>query len=171
LNNPNCYVTSADERSRNKNETQTNKCSGLGEKLKSLSSATRAGATETGEHKMRYAILLLTVLIMTLACTQDVAGIDSSKDTARTILFTVTGSMGECLYVTYTNAEGGSTIIDNCMVPFSVAVDVPATSTIQITAGKRPDGNITVCVIENSAIIGYNIAKGEDMEAQWIEGQ
>ena len=122
---------------------------------------------------MKKILFTIVALLLIAGCNQDVTGpaTDSGTDATRTILFTVTGSMKECVYVTHTDATGGSTIIADCMVPFSVSVEVPAGATLQVTAGKRAeDGYITVMAIEDGMVLGYDTALEGDTEAQWREG-
>ena len=119
---------------------------------------------------MKYAILTLVSLMLFGACSESVTGVENG--TARGILFTVTGSMKLCDYVSYTDSDSTSVIIDDCMVPFSVAVNIPADATIQITAGKRTDeGTITVMAIEDGVVFGYDTALGDDNMAWWMEGR
>jgi len=114
-------------------------------------------------------VLLLTAA---LACGNAITEPETETDATRTILFTVTGSMRECGYVIYPASDTTSAIIPDCMVPFSVTVELSEGAPVHITAGKRTeDGTITVMVIEDGAVIGYDVAYEGDTEAQWIEGR
>ena len=119
--------------------------------------------------------LLIIVALALMACgavTGPEMDANVQVDATRTVMFMVTGSMRECGYFSYTDGSGNGQIIENCMVPFYVTVEMAEGTQIQVTAGKHgTEGNLTVCAIENHAIIGTDTAYEGDQEAQWIEGQ
>ena len=118
-------------------------------------------------NKLMTGLALFILIMAPVACG---SAMEPETDThTRTLTFVLTGSMRECDYFSHTNETGGSNIIDNCMVPFHVTVEVPEFVSVHVTAGKKPEGNLTVMVIEDGTVIGYDIAGEGDTEAQWIE--
>ena len=122
---------------------------------------------------MKKTLIMVAAVLAIAGCQYNATGPEAANDFdsgTRDILFTVTGSMRECAFVSYTNSDSTSVVITNCMVPFSASVTIPAGTMVHITATKRtPEGNLTVIAFENGESIGYDVALDGDMEAQWIE--
>jgi len=116
-------------------------------------------------------LLFVIAIMLTVACANEVTGIESDTGTdsgTREILFIVTGSMSECLYVSYTDSDSSSVIISNCMVPFSVTVLMSEHGSASITAEKK-SGTMTVMAFEDGESIGYDVALEHDDVAWWGE--
>lgn len=122
---------------------------------------------------MKKTLIIIIAVLALAGCQYNATGpesINGLDSGTREILFTVTGSMKECAFVSYTNSDSTSVVITNCMVPFSASVTLPAGTMVHVTATKRtPDGSLTVMAFEDGESIGYDVALNGDMEAQWIE--